>query len=184
MEGIRRALVLGLVLIAGTAIEQALSVGSHKHKHTQGHQHTQHRTTTGQNTQGKIKQIIVTNTYFPPTDTTSGHFTLHRNNFLNIIQPHNLAYNTRTKIRSPSHNHNNQHTHQIQTTTKQTHSRTIGKQTGYNSLQTPRLLSLTFNHYQTYTLQTPSSQTSFSTQTNTTSQIARYTPHEYYFQNT
>ena len=26
-EGIRRALVLGLVLIAGTAIEQALSIG-------------------------------------------------------------------------------------------------------------------------------------------------------------
>ena len=28
VEGIRRALILGLVLIAGTAIEQALSVGS------------------------------------------------------------------------------------------------------------------------------------------------------------
>ena len=42
-------------------------------------------------------------------------------NLHNIIQPHNRAHNTRTKLRSPSHNHNNQHTHQIQTTTKQTH---------------------------------------------------------------
>ena len=31
VEGIRRALVLGLVLIAGTAIEQATSVGPQKH---------------------------------------------------------------------------------------------------------------------------------------------------------
>ena len=31
VEGIRRALVLGLVLIAGTAIEQAPSVGHPKH---------------------------------------------------------------------------------------------------------------------------------------------------------
>ena len=32
VEDIRRALVLDLVLIAGTAIEQALSVGPHLHK--------------------------------------------------------------------------------------------------------------------------------------------------------
>ena len=64
-----------------------------------------------------------------------------------------------------------------------THSRTIGKQTGHNSLQTPRLLYLTFNNHQIYTLQTPSSQTSFSMQTKTTSQRTRYTPHANYFQN-
>ena len=34
-----------------------------------------------------------------------------------------------------------------------THSRTIGKQTGHSSLQTPRLPSLTFYHHQTYALQ-------------------------------
>ena len=32
VEGIRRALVLGLVLIPGTAIEQAHSIGLHSHK--------------------------------------------------------------------------------------------------------------------------------------------------------
>ena len=72
-----------------------------------------------------------------------------------------MVHNTHTKLRSLSHNRNNQHTHQIQT---------LGNQTGHNSLQTPRLLSLTFNHHHIYILQTPSSQTSFSTQTNTTSQ--------------
>ena len=65
-----------------------------------------------------------------------------------------------------------------------TYSRAIGKQTGRSSLQTPRLLTLTFNHRRTYTLQTPSSQTSFSTQTNRTSQKARCTPHANYSQNT
>ena len=101
------------------------------------------------------------------TDTPTRVRTQHYNrpphqtsqNFHNIIQPHNLAHNTRTKLRSHSHNHNNQHTHQIQTTTKHTHLRTIGKQTGHSFLPSRRLLSLIFNHHQIYTLQTPSSKT-------------------------
>ena len=113
--------------------------------------------------------------------TTAGQLTRHHNILHYTIQPHNMVHNTRTKLISPSHNHNNQDTHQIQTTTKHTHSPTIGKQTGHSSLQTPRLLSRTFNHHQTYT---PSSQTSFSTQINTTSQKARYTPHGNYSHNT
>ena len=77
--------------------------------------------------------------------TTAGHIT--------TISPtlYNLAHNTRTKLRSPSHNHNNQHTHQIQTTVynkTDTHTRTIGKQTGHNSLHTRRLLPLTYNYHQ------------------------------------
>ena len=58
------------------------------------------------------------------------------------------------------------------------HLRTIGKQIGQSSLQTPRLLSRTFKLHQTYTLETLS-----ATQTNTTSQKGRYTPHANYFQN-
>ena len=80
--------------------------------------------------------------------------------------PHTTLHHTRTKLRPPSHNHNNQHTHQIQNYNKtDTHSQTIGKQTGHRSLQTPRLVYRTFTHnlHQTYILQTPFSQTSSST---------------------
>ena len=46
----------------------------HKHKHIQGHQHTQHRTTSDQITIGNTKPITVANTYFPPRDPTSPYY--------------------------------------------------------------------------------------------------------------
>ena len=79
--------------------------------------------------------------------TLYSHTTWHTIHALNSVHlPIITTINTRTK-----YNYNK----------TDTHSRTIGKHTGHSSLQTPRLISLTFNHHQTYTLQTPSSQTQY-----------------------
>ena len=129
------------------------------------------------NTPTRVPHITLKQATSPDNHNNHNHNNLH-----NTIQPHNLAHNTRTKLRPPFYNHNNQHMHQMQTTTKQT--QIVGKQAGHSSLQTPRLISRTFNLHQTYTLQTPFSQTSSSMQTGTSSQKARYTPHANYFQNT
>ena len=110
------------------------------------------------------------------TPTRVPHTTLHQATSPDITTISTTLYNRKTwhTIHAPNKNYNK----------TDTHSRTIGKQTGHSSLQTPRLPSLTFNHHQTYTLQTPFSQTSSSTQTNTPSQKVRYTTHANYFQNT
>ena len=93
----------------------------HKHSHTDYHR--------GQLISDIISnsEHIMLNTTHPPECRTQ-HYSRppHQTSqqFLQplvTIQPHNLAHNTRTKLRSPSHNHNNQHKYKIQTTTKQTH---------------------------------------------------------------
>ena len=120
--------------------------------------------------QPATQTYITANTASSPTRVP--HTTLHQTTRYQTSQ----QYPTTLYNRKPG----TQYTHQIQTTTTlDTQLRTTGKQTGHNSLQTWRLLSLTFNHHQIYTLRT-----SFSTQTNTTFQKARYTPHANYFQHT
>ena len=129
----------------------------HLIRHTSRTYQTQHYGTHTLTTiEGQLISDTISNSeHILNTDTPTRvpHTTLQQ--FHNIIQPHDLAHNTRTKLRSPSHNHNNQHT---PNTTKQTNIPELSESILDDSLQTRRLLSLT-KHQHIYTLQTPSPQT-------------------------